>query len=533
MGGFFVLLLSLGVWLHNDYGISWDEPNNHLNGLVSAKYLAQLVAPARMVQQPELARIPDLRAFRDADHGVAFELPLTLLGALLTPHDSQGYYRLRHLSVFLVFVGGVWALYQLARQRFGHRGWGLLAAGLLVLSSRFFAEAFYNGKDIVYMAFFTLAIYTLTRLLRRPTPSRALVHGLTTALAVDIRVQGLLLVLITMLLLALEAAYQLRWRWAQFGRVGVLYIVAALSLTVLGWPYLWALSWQELLHATERIGRYPWPGQVIYFGERVLASELPWHYLPVWITITTPLPYIIASLVGLAFWMKELVRHGRAYLCSFERRLDLLFVMWLLVPALLVIGLRSVLYDGWRHLYFIYPALLLFTVHAAWRMSQIAQRWPHWRPVALTLGLVGGLGMLHSAWRIIHDHPHQQLYFSILPPDYVQRNFDLDYWGLSYRRGLEWLLIHDPAPVIHVSVNIPQPPVDIPYGEHLLYVNSLILPPKDRARLRFSNDNADADYTLTTYRYQAQPFPDTIGQEVHTIRVNGIRILSVFRRSDK
>jgi hypothetical protein len=98
---------------------------------------------------------------------------------------------------------------------------------------------------------------------------------------------------------------------------------------------------------------------------------------------------------------------------------------------------------------------------------------------------------------------------------------------------LEWVLAHDSAPVIRVSVTAPQPPVDVPYGEHLLYVNSLILPPSDRARLRFTNDNDTADYTLTTYRYQTQPFADGVGREVHTVRVNGVRILSVFRRPGK
>ncbi|QNP53423.1 hypothetical protein H9L05_07510 [Hymenobacter qilianensis] len=58
------------------------------------------------------------------------------------------------------------------------------------------------------------------------------------------------------------------------------------------------------------------------------------------------------------------------------------------------------------------------------------------------------------------------------------------------------------------------------------------MPPTDRARLRFTN-HPNADYILTNYRYRTQPFPDTTGREVHTIRVNGVRILSVFQRSGK
>ena len=122
-------------------------------------------------------------------------------------------------------------------------------------------------------------------------------------------------------------------------------------------------------------------------------------------------------------------------------------------------------------------------------LSRSARRGPQWRRLATAAVIVGGLGLAQAAWRITRDHPHQQVYFSILPPSFSQTHFDLDYWGLSYRQGLEWVLAHDPATVIRVSVAVPQPPVEVPYGEHLLYMNSLILPPADRARLRFTDDN--------------------------------------------
>ncbi|QIL76413.1 glycosyltransferase family 39 protein [Hymenobacter sp. HDW8] len=524
VGGFFGMLIGIGLWLHNDYGVSWDEPNNHLNGLVSAKYLTQLVAPELVASQPSSRLIPDIQNFADADHGVAFELPLALLSFVFTHGDSQAFYRLRHICVFLVFVLGVWALYQLGKQRFESWRWGLLGAGLLVLSPRFFAEAFYNGKDIVYMAFFTLAIYTLVRLLHHPTRGRALVHGLATALAVDVRVQGLLLLVVTLVMLWLEARHRARNERGMLLRVGGVYSMAALIFTVLGWPYLWALPWKELLAATQRISQYPWAGRVVYFGQVLPGTQLPWHYIPVWIIITTPLPYVISALIGVGLWLRKISWRGRASVSSFAGRLDLLFVSWLLVPVLLVMALRPVVYDGWRHLYFIYPALILLAVHGVHTLAATARQRPQWRPVAISAALVVSGGMVHAAWRIVRDHPHQQTYFSILPPSFAQHNFDLDYWGLSYRQGLEWALTHDQAPTI--NVHSPWP------SGHLVYTNSLILPPADRARLRFTN-HQNADYILTNYRYRTHSFPDTIGREVHTIQVNGVRILSVFRRSDK
>ncbi|MBC8084336.1 MAG: hypothetical protein H7Z21_14125, partial [Hymenobacter sp.] len=206
VSAFFGLLLGLGLLLVRDYGVSWDEPNNHLNGLVNLKYLAGLLPAGNALRQhPTFATTPDIRDFPDAHHGPVFEIAAIVLSYLFTDHDSRSYFLLRHSLVFGVFMLGAGALYQLGKYRFRDWRWGLLGAGLLVLSPRFFAEAFYNGKDIVYMAFFALAMHTLLRLLARPTLGRAVLHGLATALVVDVRVQGLQLLLFTALGLMLTS----------------------------------------------------------------------------------------------------------------------------------------------------------------------------------------------------------------------------------------------------------------------------------------------------------------------------------------
>jgi hypothetical protein len=109
-----------------------------------------------------------------------------------------------------------------------------------VLSPRFFAESFYNAKDLVFTALFTLGGYALVRLLARPSGWQALALGLATAATIDIRVFGLLLVPFTLGLLALRAlspnpaaGYWGRLLWA-----GLLYCVVVAAGTVAGWPYL-------------------------------------------------------------------------------------------------------------------------------------------------------------------------------------------------------------------------------------------------------------------------------------------------------
>ena len=58
VGGFFGLLLLLGIALHRDYGVSWDESENRENGAVNLKYVAQRLAPQLARQRSSYATIP-------------------------------------------------------------------------------------------------------------------------------------------------------------------------------------------------------------------------------------------------------------------------------------------------------------------------------------------------------------------------------------------------------------------------------------------------------------------------------------------
>ncbi|MBO0359492.1 hypothetical protein J0X19_16140 [Hymenobacter sp. BT186] len=523
VGVFFGLLLGVGLLLVRDYGVSWDEPNNHLNGLVNLKYVASLVLPAEQMQHfPAAATTPDIRNFPDAHHGPIFEISAILLSYLFTDHDSRSYYLMRHSLVFSVFVLGVWALYRLGTQRFQDWRWGLLGAGLLVLSPRFFAEASYNGKDIVYMAFFTLAMLTLLRLLARPTWRRAALHGLATALVVDVRVQGLQLLLFTLLGLLLELRYNVAVRLPvrRFGQLMGVYAGAVAVGVVAGWPYLWAWSVPELLAVTSHAVRYPWGFTNFYLGQQLLAIQLPWHYIPVWMLVTIPAPYSLAAGLGLVAGLRAWWLAGPGhYLRTINGRLDVLLALWLLAPLAVVTTTHVVVYEGWRHLYYIYPALLLWAVRGCQLLVRQARQHSGRRLAARAIVGLAVFETGHTVVRMVHLHPHGNVYFSFLPGPTAERLFERDYWGLAYRQGLEWILAHDSAPAITVNV----------FWHYPLYNNALILKPAQRARLRYTPDST-ARYYLAGYRWHPQSYLDSLGAEVHVIRAGGVKVLSVFRQ---
>ena len=525
---FFGLLAVLGVALTRDYGMSWDEPADRLNAFVSAKYVALRLAPALARRQPRLADIPDLAHYPDADHGVLFMLPLVVLEALWPGPDPAEWAYRRHLLGFLLFGVGVWAVYRMGREWLSSWRWGLVGAGLLVLSPRLFAEAFYNHKDVVFLSLFALAMLTLTRLLRRPTAGRALLHALACAGAIDVRSMGVLLPLLTLGFGVLEYGYRPVRRRGLAGALA-LYAPAVVLLVVLGWPYLWENPMGNFMAALRSFGHYAKPMEVFYLGRFVAIQALPWHYAPVWLFITTPLPYVVLFGIGLIRLGRVVLQMGPLrWLRRTTARRNLLLLAWFFGPLLGVILLHSALYDGWRHLYFIYPAFVLLAAQggrAVWQVWQRRRGYANqWKPRGAVAGLLLAalaLGMTRVAWRMVAEHPFQYAYFSVLPGKVIEQNFERDYWGLSVRQGLNWVLAHDPHPVLTVAMD---ERTALP-----LLINWKMLPSAARARLRIVPP-AEAEYYLSIYRWHPGPYPASAGRPVHTIRVGGAAILTVLRR---
>ncbi|MBC8084388.1 MAG: hypothetical protein H7Z21_14390, partial [Hymenobacter sp.] len=373
---FFAALLLLGLVVVRDYGVSFDEGQSHGNGMVSLKFLALTFTPDFLARPEQAAAFAPystpLDSYVDRDYGVAFELPVTVLERLLVLDDWRSVFWLRHLCTFLVCWGGVVAVYQLGRRRFASWRWGLLGALLLVLSPRMVAESFYNNKDLVFMALCAVATNTMVRFLARPTGWRAVTHGLACALAVDVRIMAVLWPVATVVVLGLRTG-QGAYPGLRPGRAVAAFLGVTGAAVVVLWPYLWAAPLTNFGNAFTNMTRFRWGGAVLYRGDMRMADELPWQYAPVWIGITTPLPHLLLLAMGLLAIGRQVVRHRWRLFSTDGEWQDLLFIGLGMAPLAAVIVLRSVLYDGWRQLYFIYPALLLVALRGAVAVAR-------WRP---------------------------------------------------------------------------------------------------------------------------------------------------------
>jgi hypothetical protein len=206
---FFAVYLVTGLLAFKDYGISFDETISRQNGLVTAKYLIKKAGIAGFENNAAFQSLFDLHAYADKDYGVVFELPLVVLERVMGIEDnnSAGLWYMRHLCTFLVFYLGVIYFYHLVKLRFNSQPLALLGCFFLVVSPRIFAESFYNGKYIIFLAFFIIATFYLIRFLRRKTVFSGVLLGLAAALSTDTRILGILIPCVAIFFVSMDALH--------------------------------------------------------------------------------------------------------------------------------------------------------------------------------------------------------------------------------------------------------------------------------------------------------------------------------------
>jgi hypothetical protein len=496
------LLLVVGISVFDDYGVSWDERVQRGYGEKVYSYVTE----------------GDRSLFLDRHryYGPVFEFVLVAIEKGLDLTDTRDIYLMRHLVTFLVFWLGAVFFFLLCRKVFNSLEAASAGVLLLVLSPRIFAHAFYNSKDIPFMAVFIIGVFTLLRYLDKKSLRSAALHGAVCALLTDIRIVGTLLALLTVLFAGFEV-FKNRRAPAEVRRIltsfGICAAVLA-GLTVLLWPTLWRDPIHNFVRVFEGMRNFPWEATVLYRGAYVWSTDLPWHYIPVWIGITTPAAAGILFFGGLAISGWSLLRKGGAAIAA--GRDVLIIICWSLLPLAYSILSKAVLYDAWRHSFFIYPAVVMMALLGwVWVARRKGMGWNlgTW----VVRGLVG-LSLAYAASFMIQYHPHQNVYFNWFAGGIkgADGRFELDYWGLSYRQGLEYIVGHDSGD--RVLVHAATPP-----GRY----NADILEPEDRKRLVFVTERHKAQYHMTHFRWEKDRPP--LGTELYSVRIDGVPIMTVYR----
>ena len=509
---FFAAVLLLGIAIHRDYGTFVDEWPQVDIGTRTYDFLK--------------TRNPALLDFRDWEHGAIFETFTVWSYRFLPPrYQLMEIFYLRHLDTFLAFWLGGLAFFWLVAKKFASWKMGLLGSAFLFLSPVMFGNAFYNSKDIPLLTMYIVSLLTLTYFLERPNLLTAGLHALACGVLINIRIPGVIIPALTLGLLVVRAAAANRRAWdPHFKRtllLGLVFLVLCAGFTVLFFPASWSNPPQRFVEAYIAMTKRSWTCCFnLFMGQRITAEIIPWYYIPVWMAVSTPIYYVVLFLVGAAAALLAFLKRPWDHLTA-EKQHSLVYLGALLLPLLAVMVGRSTLYNGWRHMYFVYAPFLVLALDGFWQAWGWLRARLKPRLAAALLGGLTAVSCITVAVTMAQSHPYEAIYFNLLAgrsmPE-IKQNYELDYWGLSYIEGMRYILAHDTRPLIRLASN-----------QSHLKEYAFMLPDDDLPRFVFTTDPTGADYYMTDYYLHPEDYD--YPNEVFSVQLFGAKLLSVFKLS--
>lgn len=158
----------------------------------------------------------------------------------------------------------------------------------------------------------------------------------------------------------------------------------------------------------------------------------------------------------------------------------------LIAPIALIIIKKPIVYDGWRHFYFLYFPVVLLAILG---FSFLEERFKHTRTLKLATPIASLTFILFQANWIIDNHPHQNVYFNAVAGKELANKYELDYWGVGNFSAIKHILDNDSS-IITISA-VSATPLE----------NALLkLSRSQRSRVQIVTASDSPKYLLTNYR---------------------------------
>lgn len=416
----------------------------------------------------------------------------------------------------------VWMVFEFAQDLFGRRA---AAASTLffVLYPPLLAHAQYNVKDVPLMVAVTGALWLSYRALQSKSLGYTAGAGAAFGAALAIKVSVFLVLPVPLLAGALEYAVAqkhakrskfLRSHAARIFAHACVFSVCMALATILLWPTLW----HDMLLPFESLNAFRnphfWNANALYLWHAYPWGLTPWHYIPVSFVIATPTVTLIAALAGGLLPCISTVDRRKW-------RSTAWLLLWLLVPIALTMRSDLVRYNGMRQFFFCVPAIAMLAgsgLDAIIRALTSHRTLRRIRPAAVVVTLAA----ISLCTEIAIVHPYEGSYANELvrtaAGPRLTEVFDIEYWGSTYKEGLEWLENNAP----------PSSTVCVHFSEGVISWYPV------RPDIRFAC-NEQSEYTMFVASYPAGA-PGVDQHEfdgrtpVFSVKRYGVQLMKIYKR---
>ena len=506
--GVCLLFAAVGMVVADDYGHGADGYTQRIIAINNVSYATG----------DRDALLGKERAYVDRFYGLGFELPLLMAERVLGLQELHDIFLMRHRLTHLFFIVGGFCCGLLAWRMFNNRWLALLAMLLFLLHPRLYAHSFFNSKDIPFLAIFVIALYLTHRAFRRDTAGTFALLGIIVGLAANMRPFALLLIPAVLALQGLDC-----WRPGDKTRrkrilaVAAVFAATTVATIYVSQPYYWDDP-RRYIEGLQTLSQHPTLSENLFRGQVIRSDAVPPEYIPVWFGITAPPVALLLGSAGIAAVLRQGWRAPGRRRRDGELRFRLLLLSCIVWPVVVVIGLQSNIYDGWRQMYFLWGPFCLLAaagMHYIWKSCRGNMGLSPFIRIAVCGAAAAGLAA--PVYAIVSLHPHQQIYFNwpanLSAPGELGQEYSMDYWGVSRRQGLEYLLGQHPEATVYV--------LD---GAGILR-NAAIMPEPGPERIATA-DGWGADYHLGTQRnMQARTMAS--GPAVYARRAYGVDYTAV------
>lgn len=489
----FLIVLFIGLKSFSDYGVYGDEPVHRYIGSVYFEYVKGFLLGSHKVEEAykvieNLLNTEYLKNW--VIWPVLFELPTESIFYFFKINDTKTIFEIRHLANFLIFYIALIFFYKILFIRFKSKYISIIGVLFLFFSPRIFADSFYNTKDILFLSLSIINIYTCLNFIKNQSFKNNIYFSLTSAILIDARLMGVLFPFLTISIILFDLLDKPK-RIKKFVQSIIISLIIILVVTIFFWPFLWK---DPINNFGIYLKFFSHPHQFynLYFGEQISSLKLPWHYTFVWIAITIPISILLLSLIG--FIMSSIRTSKRILeididgnrLWNGKNELIDFFLLLTFIITIFSVLMYQTNFDGWRHLYFLYPIIIFLSLYGLHRVELLLKNKIFIRTIhsLIILNL-----LMIIMWNFKH-HPYQYTYFNFIQKNIIKKSFDIDYFGLSIRPAIENILFKDKREKIKISS----------LGEIYLEGALVIFDKNTQKRFQIVGDLSTADYVINTHR---------------------------------
>ena len=203
-------------------------------------------------------------------------------------------YELRHKINFSFYFIGVIIFYLFLKRIFKSPEFAFIGSLFYLLSPRILAHGFFNSKDSIAQAILACAILPLYLTFKNKSFKMSIIAGVLVGIAITIRLPIIYLPFLFILFTLLTDFFlgsPFKKKTRNF-KILLCFSLATISSVYLFFPELWQAPIRNILLMFNNLKHHPWTGNTLYLGKLTQPSDVPWHYIPVWIIVTTPITFL-------------------------------------------------------------------------------------------------------------------------------------------------------------------------------------------------------------------------------------------------